>query len=175
MKFSLTIDDANELYKFAKAFIDPKCSRESFTLIACELDGGVLTATMLNGVALCKIKVKATGENGMCFIAPPQKKFKAQDCFIDIDDSKTETSYTTAGGTQTFRKPYFEPRVFSYPMDKEPKETLWIDPSLLSKTIGAFDKNVRVDFLGKREGLYLSDKKGNKAVVLPMNPPKGEN
>lgn len=175
MKFSLTIDAANELYKFAKAFIDPKYPRAGFTLIACEVADGELTATMLNGAALCKVKVRASGENGVCFIAPPQKKFKKQDVFVEIDDNETETTYRSAGGMQSFEKPKYNPEVFRYPMDKEAKETLWMEPALLSKTVGAFDEGVRVDFLGTREGLYLSDKKGNKAVVLPMTPPKGEN
>lgn len=123
MKFSLTIDDANELYKFAKAFIDPKSPREVFALIDCKLDNGVLVATMLDGYVLCKVRVRATGEDGECFIVPPRKKFKAQDTFVEIDDNKNETSYITERGTETFRKPKFEPWHCRYRMeDKEPKK-----------------------------------------------------
>lgn len=175
MTFVLDIDDANKLYKFAKAFIDPNEPIGGYTLVACEIENNILTATMLSKAALCKVKFRVDGENGVCFIAPPAHRFTKQDCIVEVKDSDSETSYTTQKGTQTFKKPYYEAKVFPYNMDKEPKETLWMSSALLSKTAAAFDKYIKVDFLGERDGLYLSDNKGTKAVVMPIKPPKGEN
>lgn len=173
MRFSLTPDSANELYRFAKVFVDPKCYHESLTLIACEISNGILTATMVNQYSVCKLTLPVKGEDGVCFITPPQKKFSSKDVAVIIDDDESETSYTTSITKQTFLKSAHGEKVFPYPPDAEPKARIWMNPTLLAKSLGAFATEiVRIDVFSDKEGIRLSNEYGQKAMVLPCHPPR---
>lgn len=176
MKFTLSLDNANELYRFAKAYIDPKCSITKFTTIACQIEGKTLTATMLDGTIACQLKLVVDSDtDGECFIAPPVKAFKRSDAFVTVEDSEKETIYKTAMGSSSYHKPDLsDPSVFD--LDKimnEPIESLWINPKKLAAALNAFDDTVKIDFTGKRSGVILSNLH-TKAIAMPVNPPKGE-
>lgn len=176
MKFTLNLDNANELYRFAKAYIDPECFRTNFTTIACCIENKVLTATMLDGYMGCILKMSVDCDtDGECFITPPSKAFKRSDVFVVVEDSEKETVYKTAGGSQSYRKPDLtNPTIFDLSKTMgEPKESIWIDPTKLAKALGAFHDTIRVDFIGKLNGVVLSNEH-TKALVLPKSPPKGE-
>ncbi len=176
MEFTLNLENANELYRFAKAYINPKCVRTEFTTIACRIEDKILTATMLDGISGCELQLSVDSDvDGECFIAPPTKAFKRSDAFVLVEDNKNETIYKTAIGSNSYRKPdWHEPSIFNLSKTmKEPIESLWIDPKKLSAALNAFKNTVRVDFTGKFSGVILSNSH-TKAIVLPVKPPKGE-
>lgn len=175
MEFTLSLDNANELYRFAKAYIDPKCYITNFTTIACQIEGKILTATMLDGNMACELKLAVdSNTDGECFIAPPAKAFKRSDAFVVVEDSEKETLYKTAIGSSSYRKPdLLDPSVFDLDkIVKEPIKSLWINPKKLATALSAFDDTVKVDFTGKTNGVILSNSH-TKAIVLPVRPPKG--
>ena len=50
-EFTIDYENANKLYKFAKAFIDAKNYIEKFTLIQCEITKNELKATMISRIS----------------------------------------------------------------------------------------------------------------------------
>lgn len=176
MEFTLNLNNANELYRFAKAYINPKCLRTDFTLIACQIEGKILTATMLDGFMACQLKLIVDSDtDGECFIVPPVKAFKRSDVLVMVEDTEKETTYKTAMGSLSYRKPDLSnPSVFDLDkIVKEPIESLWINPKNLAMALSAFDDTVKVDFTGKLSGVILSNSH-TKAIVRPVMPPKGE-
>lgn len=174
MKFSLTPDSANELYQFAKAFIDPKCYHDACKLIACEISNDVLTATMVNLYSMCKIMLPTKGEDGVCFIAPPQKKFSLRDKVVIVNDEEAETRYITGISTQIFPKSAKGEKIYPYPPEAEPKARVWVKPSLLVKSLKAFSTDyVKIDVFSDNEAIRLSGDPCHKAIVMPCHPPKG--
>ena len=176
MEFTLNLENANELYRFAKAYINPKCFRTEFTTIACRIEDKTLTATMMDVASGCELQLSVDSDvDGECFIVPPTKAFKRSDAFVLVEDNKNETIYKTAIGSNSYRKPdLHEPSIFNLnKVMKEPIESLWIDPKKLSAALNAFENTVRVDFTGKFSGVILSNSH-TKAIVLPVKPPKGE-
>ena len=76
-EFTINYENANKLYKFAKAFIDAKNFRKKFTLIQCEITKNMLKATMISGISACVIRLPIICDEEMIlFIAPPTKPFK---------------------------------------------------------------------------------------------------
>ena len=176
MEFTLNLESANTLYRFAKAYIDPRCLQTNFKTIACRIEDGMLTATMLDTTKACLLKLHVDcNENGTCFIAPPMKSFKKSDVFVKVEDSDKETAYKTAVGSQTYRKPdLHEPQILDInKLMTDPIECVWIEAEKLATALSAFNGIVKMDYIGRLNGLVLSDP-FHKAIVLPVNPPKGE-
>ena len=105
-EFTIDYENANKLYKFAKAFIDAKNYREKFTLIQCEITKNELKATMMSGISAGVIRLPILCDEEMIlFIAPPTKPFKKNDFSVIVSDNEKETTYTTVNGSMSIRKP----------------------------------------------------------------------
>ncbi len=178
MKFTLNVDDANALIKYAKAYVLPNNPRELYRMIKVEIEKQSITATMLTNasVIICHFRtMEDNSENGTMFIRPPLTKFKRKDMFVTVEDSEKETVYITASGKVTLQK---EDTVYSWLstehfFTKDAISTIYVDGNLLSRSIGCMGNTVKVEFLGDTNGLRLTSREG-KAIVLPISPKKAE-
>ena len=174
-EFTIDYENANKLYKFAKAFIDAKNYREKFTLIQCEITKNELKATMISGISAGVIRLPILCDEEMIlFIAPPTKPFKKNDFSVIVSDNEKETTYTTVNGSMSIRKPPIADKELFDVENKcfsEAKETAWIDPKLLYQSLSGFnDDIIKLDFLGENKGVMISSKEA-KSIVLPKRKP----
>ena len=174
-EFTIDYENANKLYKFAKAFIDVKNYREKFTLIQCEITPNELKATMISNMSAGVIKLPILCDEEMIlFIAPPTKPFNKNDLNVIVSDNEKETIYTTVNGSMSIRKrPIADKKLFDVENKcfLEAKETAWIDPKLLYKSLSGFDTDiVKLDFLGENRGVMISSRE-EKSIVLPKKKP----
>ena len=174
-EFTIDYENANKLYKFAKAFIDAKNYREKFTLIQCEITKNELKATMTSGISAGVIRLPIfCDEEMILFIAPPTKPFKKNDFSVIVSDNEKETTYTTVNGSMSIRKPPIADKELFDVENKcfsEAKETAWIDPKLLYQSLSGFnDDIIKLDFLGENNGVMISSKEA-KSIVLPKRKP----
>lgn len=174
-EFTIDYENANKLYKFAKAFIDAKNYREKFTLIQCEITKNELKATMISRISAGVIRLPIfCDEEMILFIAPPTKPFKKNDFSVIVSDNEKETTYTTVNGSMSIRKPPIADKELFDVENKcfsEAKETAWIDPKLLYQSLSGFnDDIIKLDFLGENKGVMISSKQA-KSIVLPKRKP----
>ena len=178
MKFTLDIDSANTLIKYAKAYILPNNPRELYRMVKVEIERQNITATMLTGISVvtCRFRtMEESSESGTMFIRPPLTPFKKSDTFVTVEDTEKETVYTTANGKTALPKEntdyssYCSTEQF---FKGDALATIYIDGNLLARSIGCMGNLVKVEFLGELKGVRLTSREG-KSIVLPINPTKG--
>lgn len=176
----LSIDAANALYTFSKAMklTDMKKTfRPCWSMIQCEVLGGILTAQFLNehGVTEFKCRVE-DAEDGKFWLAPPERKFsEKKDIKVTIENDDKQTTYITAQGSQSFLK--CEPAgiadrfKLTTQLSQEAQAGIYLNPALLASALSGYtgEDIVKFEIIDTKRGIYLKNKHGAKTLVLPIS------
>lgn len=177
MTVKLDVDSANTLIRYAKAYVDPNISQELYRMVKIEIDGVNVTATMLtrHSTAVCRLHAtNVSADHEVMFIRTPLTLFKKSDDFVTIEDTETETVYTTARGRTALPKVDADYSKFMQTeqfFKTEPLATVYFDGDLLARSLACMGKPVMISFLGELNGVRLTSREGD-TIVLPINPNK---
>ena len=173
--FQLSADNANEIYTFAKHYIDSKEPHEALQYCLCNLTKDSVKVSFCDGHKLAEITLPIWTEQEVeatFLIAPPNRKFKYKtEPVVSIEKDEKQTSYVTATGTTCIpceQIPYpFTDRIWTSP-DKYTFKIAF-KPSVLVPALQAFeaDESVRMDFVNEVSGVTLTQA-NKRALVLPV-------
>ena len=184
MKFILSIDNANELVRFAKGYIDYSLCVEKCDIAHCTVNEDKLTAHLINRYSFAEITIpikNVENKEDICFLPIPKRLLTKQDGEVSVSVEKDNVTYHTKNGSNVIRMT----QCYSALIDtkgywRESKCSTYFDPKLLIKSLQPFTKHktpIRIDWLGEFNGVMISQSKNDeeyKSLVLPVRVPKGE-
>lgn len=179
MKFNMTVETVNRLLAFSKALkIDDPHQR--FPMIQCNITENVLTAQFISNTACTEFTCVISSfepipPTGDFWLMPPQKRFTGRkDLTVFIENDDKATTYHSGEIKQVCEKPDdCSPDRFQmkYVWGYEPKKQLFVDAELLSRVLSSYGKDtVKMQYLGEKKGFYITNRQGEKSLVLPINP-----
>lgn len=176
MRINLNYDAFDRIMKATKPFVAKGGARVAYTQLRLESTGEKVTVTALDGVKAVQLTVDA--ENGTEYgkmLIPWMKPIGKKGAYAQLIDDKGSITVQTELEMRTFRKVQEEymNTDWLFKIDEAPAVTFFYDPRELSEALSAFTDKVRIDYLGPRRGLVISDLAHNqRALVLPMKPPE---